>query len=44
MAIMLIDVVGIALGWRYIGHAAHLGGTIFGLLYSRLLEVSARAG
>lgn len=42
MGMMALDVLGIALGWRALGHAAHLGGTIFGILYARLGEVQYR--
>lgn len=33
-AVMCLDAVGIALGWRTFDHAAHLGGALFGLLYA----------
>eukprot|EP00041_Stephanoeca_diplocostata_P014013 m.251719 g.251719 ORF g.251719 m.251719 type:complete len:284 (-) comp19543_c0_seq6:486-1337(-) len=31
--IVAVDVLGIALGWRMLGHAAHLGGSAFGVAY-----------
>lgn len=30
---MGIDIAGIALGWRFFDHAAHLGGAAFGLFW-----------
>lgn len=33
-AIMCLDAVGMALGWRMFDHAAHLGGALFGVLYA----------
>ena len=32
-AMMAVDAAGLMLGWRVLGHAAHLGGAIFGLAY-----------
>jgi rhomboid-like protein len=31
--LMAVDVVGLALGWKVLGHAAHLGGQLFGVAY-----------
>lgn len=31
--IMCMDVAGLVLGWQVFGHAAHLGGAVFGLVY-----------
>jgi rhomboid-like protein len=33
IGIILLDVVGLAMGWRFLDHAGHLGGTLFGLFY-----------
>ncbi|KAK8732700.1 hypothetical protein OTU49_006883 [Cherax quadricarinatus] len=33
-AVMCLDAVGMALGWRIFDHAAHLGGALFGLIYA----------
>ena len=33
--IILFDVVGLALGWRVMDHAGHLGGMLFGILYAK---------
>jgi uncharacterized membrane protein YedE/YeeE len=30
---MCMDVAGLVLGWQVFGHAAHLGGAVFGLGY-----------
>ena len=30
-AIILMDSAGLLLGWRFFDHAAHLGGTLFGM-------------
>lgn len=30
-AIILLDAVGLVLGWRVFDHAAHLGGVLFGM-------------
>ncbi|KAL3056859.1 hypothetical protein OYC64_007354 [Pagothenia borchgrevinki] len=32
-AIVAMDTAGIVLGWRYFDHAAHLGGSLFGIWY-----------
>eukprot|EP00040_Diaphanoeca_grandis_P005875 m.34887 g.34887 ORF g.34887 m.34887 type:complete len:346 (+) comp17051_c0_seq1:93-1130(+) len=32
--LMLVDVIGVLAGWRMFGHAAHLGGSAFGVLYA----------
>jgi len=34
VGIIGIDLVGLLLGWRYLDHAAHLGGRIFGIWYA----------
>ena len=34
----LLDICGIAFGWRLLGHAAHLGGIIFGLCYATYFQ------
>lgn len=31
--LMAVDIAGIAMGWRVLGHAAHLGGQLFGAAY-----------
>lgn len=31
IAIMAVDVLGIAFGWKFFDHAAHLGGALFGV-------------
>jgi hypothetical protein len=31
--IMCFDAAGLALGWKVLGHAAHLGGAAFGLAF-----------
>lgn len=31
IAIMAIDVLGVAFGWKFFDHAAHLGGALFGV-------------
>lgn len=33
-ALMVIDVIGVIARWRYIDHAAHLGGSLFGVWYA----------
>ena len=33
-ALIAFDVVGLALSWSRIGHAAHLGGCLFGVWYA----------
>ena len=33
---MTLDVCGLLLGWQIFGHAAHLGGAVFGLAYGML--------
>ena len=33
---MSLDVCGVLLGWSVFGHAAHLGGALFGLAYGWL--------
>ncbi|XP_061588223.1 presenilin-associated rhomboid-like protein A, mitochondrial [Cololabis saira] len=32
-AIVAVDTVGLMLGWRFLDHAAHLGGALFGVWY-----------
>ncbi|XP_036409538.1 presenilins-associated rhomboid-like protein, mitochondrial isoform X1 [Megalops cyprinoides] len=32
-AIVAVDTVGLVLGWKFFDHAAHLGGTLFGIWY-----------
>uniref|UniRef100_A0A914CUG9 Peptidase S54 rhomboid domain-containing protein n=1 Tax=Acrobeloides nanus TaxID=290746 RepID=A0A914CUG9_9BILA len=34
IGIVLLDAIGLLLGWRLFDHAAHLGGSIFGILYA----------
>ncbi|XP_035824170.1 presenilins-associated rhomboid-like protein, mitochondrial isoform X2 [Aplysia californica] len=34
-AIIAFDLLGLALGWRFMDHAGHLGGMIFGILYAK---------
>lgn len=31
LVIMAVDVIGIAFGWKFFDHAAHLGGALFGV-------------
>lgn len=31
VGIMAIDALGIAFGWKFFDHAAHLGGALFGM-------------
>lgn len=33
-ALMVIDIIGVIARWRYIDHAAHLGGSLFGVWYA----------
>ncbi|XP_074594685.1 rhomboid family intramembrane serine protease rho-7 [Brevipalpus obovatus] len=35
IGIILIDSLGLFMGWRFIDHAAHLGGTFFGVWYMK---------
>lgn len=32
--LILLDSMGLVLGWRLFDHAAHLGGSLFGLAYA----------
>lgn len=31
LTIMSVDLVGLVLGWKFLDHAAHLGGALFGM-------------
>ena len=31
LALLTFDSLGVILGWRFFDHAAHLGGTLFGM-------------
>eukprot|EP00038_Savillea_parva_P016821 m.18301 g.18301 ORF g.18301 m.18301 type:complete len:334 (-) comp3582_c0_seq1:283-1284(-) len=31
--LVAVDILGMAMGWRVLGHAAHFGGQVFGVLY-----------
>lgn len=33
--LMCLDVTGVVLGWRYLDHWGHLGGALFGILYTK---------
>ncbi|GFN74084.1 hypothetical protein PoB_000059000 [Plakobranchus ocellatus] len=33
--LIAFDVLGLVLGWRFLDHAGHLGGMLFGLLYTK---------
>lgn len=35
IGLIVLDCVGIARGWRFLDHAGHLGGVLFGLWYAR---------
>eukprot|EP00047_Mylnosiga_fluctuans_P022695 m.124534 g.124534 ORF g.124534 m.124534 type:complete len:327 (+) comp9351_c0_seq1:60-1040(+) len=39
MGIILFDLAGVVMGWRTLGHAAHLGGMFFGIFYAQYLQV-----
>ncbi|XP_059164149.1 presenilin-associated rhomboid-like protein, mitochondrial [Physella acuta] len=34
-AILVFDIAGLLLGWRFLDHAGHLGGILFGILYTK---------
>ncbi|CAL1547810.1 unnamed protein product [Lymnaea stagnalis] len=34
-AIVAFDVLGLVMGWRFLDHAGHLGGVLFGILYTK---------
>lgn len=31
ISLIMIDTLGVLLGWRFFDHAAHLGGMLFGM-------------
>ncbi len=33
--LMCFDAAGVLLGWRYLDHFGHLGGALFGILYTK---------
>jgi len=38
VGIIGLDLMGLVLGWRMFDHAAHLGGSIFGIWYAQYGE------
>ncbi len=34
-ALMCVDIAGVLLRWKYLDHLGHLGGALFGILYTQ---------